>query len=171
MATSDHTPGVFEIPLSQGYWTWVDEIDADLTQWSWYAHFSHERVYARRSIRLNGKTYHIWMHKVIYCRAQNLLIPPEVIDHIDNNPLNNRRDNLRQATPTQNKWNSGTLQRFKEKGILKGAHYHKRDRCWTSSICVNGKFIHLGTFETMEQAHEAYCEAAKRYFGEFSRFS
>jgi hypothetical protein len=46
----------------------------------------------------------------------------------------------------------------------------QQDGMWRSCIKVNYKFIHLGgTFKSPEEAHKAYCEASKKYHGEFSR--
>ena len=51
---------------------------------------------------------------------------------------------------------------------FKGVYKTKSGR-WQAAITVNGKCYHLGTFGTPEAAHAAYCEAAKKYFGEFAR--
>lgn len=162
-----------EITLTKGYMTTVDDIDADLTRYKWHAHIGNTgRVYARRTKYANGKKAgYFWIHRVIAERLfGGLFIHGMDIDHIDNNPLNNRRENLRITTQGQNLQNSGTQKRQIQKGILKGARFHKRDHKWSSSIKIDGKLIHLGTFDTMEEAHDAYCEAARKYHGEFARF-
>lgn len=71
------------------------------------------------------------------------------------------------ATPSQN----GDYSR-KVKGIVpyKGVTLDKRDNSYNANIIVNRKRIYLGSFKTPEQAHEAYKEAAIKYFGEFARF-
>lgn len=102
---------------------------------------------------------------------------PNHIDHKDTNRANNAIDNLRLATPTQNLQNKG-VQPNSRSG-LKGAYYQAakpaRSRRgsgvkeWTSGIKVGSKIIYLGRFYTAEEAHQAYAEAAKRYFGEFAR--
>jgi hypothetical protein len=89
------------------------------------------------------------------------------IDHIDGNPLNNAISNLRLATKTQQQQN--TRVRARNRSGLKGAIYHTDRKVWTSRIKVDGKRIFLGTFHTAEEAHDAYCEAATKYFGTFAR--
>ena len=46
----------------------------------------------------------------------------------------------------------------------------KRTKPWVAQIGVFGKNIHLGYFGTPEEAYRAYCEAAKKHFGEFAHF-
>lgn len=168
MAIYDSTQSTFEIPLTQGYVTVVDMQDAELAAYKWHAHIGHTgRVYARRGIKVEPSNRHVWvwLHKVIVCRRDGIIFPPDIVDHIDNNPLNNTRANLRGVTQSENCRNS----KKREKTVLKGAHFHKRDKKWASSITVGNKAIHLGTFETAEEAHAAYVAASKKYHGEFGR--
>ena len=91
------------------------------------------------------------------------------IDHIDGNPSNNAIANLRLATSSQQKQNK-RVQSNNRSG-LKGAFYHacRKGKKWRSQIKVGDKLIFLGYFHTPEEAHAAYCEAAREYFGEFAR--
>jgi len=98
-----------------------------------------------------------WLHVFGYL--------PEEIDHIDRNRSNNRISNLRPATHAQNLSNA---LRLRTKSGLKGA-YRFQNR-WKSSITSTGKQIHLGLFDTAEEAHAAYVAAAKKYHGEFARY-
>ena len=72
------------------------------------------------------------------------------IDHRDHNKQNNNPNNLRIATKQQNNWNTKNT---------KGCCWHKRDKIWRASICVNSKHIYLGQFDTEEEAHLAYLTA------------
>jgi len=91
---------------------------------------------------------------------------PSEIDHIDCNPLNNRWSNLRESTHSQNLAN-----RKPTAGKpLKGAFFHKTKQKWKAQIKNGAKQVHLGYFASAQEAHAAYCVAAKNMFGEFSRF-
>jgi hypothetical protein len=89
--------------------------------------------------------------------------PPEV-DHIDGNRSNNAWHNLRATNRLNNARN-----RRQSKGRTapyKGI-WHQRDGKWAARIYVNWQSLHLGVFETPEQAHSAYAEASRRLHREF----
>lgn len=94
--------------------------------------------------------------------------PVEVIDHINGDTRDNRISNLREATRGQNQANQ-RISRASASG-LKGVRRHGAGR-WCAAITENKRQIHLGTFGTPEEAHQAYVQAAKRIFKEFARFS
>ena len=87
------------------------------------------------------------------------------IDHKNGDTLDNRLWNLRKATVAQNAANSRRYQTNTSgfKGISKS--YGK----WQAAIRCNGVKKSLGVFSTPEEAHQAYCEAAKRLHGDFAR--
>ena len=89
-----------------------------------------------------------------------------VIDHRDGDPSNNRWDNLRRATVSQNNANR-RLHRNNKCGF-KGVVQNPWGR-FIASIYKNGRRIHLGMFATPEAAHAAYVAAARELFGEFAR--
>ena len=91
--------------------------------------------------------------------------PPGTLDHIDGNPSNNRIDNLREATPSQN----GGTSRKSRRG-LKGAYPMSNHWRWTTKIRAHGVSRYIGSFDTEVEAHEAYRQAAIKLFGEFARF-
>jgi hypothetical protein len=88
--------------------------------------------------------------------------PPQV-DHKDRDRSNNRWDNLRGANAAQNKANSGVSARnqcgWKGVNAQRGKFYAR--------IFADGRFKHLGSFATPEEAHAAYCAAASARWGEF----
>jgi hypothetical protein len=89
------------------------------------------------------------------------------VDHINGNPLDNRRSNLRKCTHCENMRNIKLNIRNKLK--VKGVCYDKERKKYASYIKVNGKTINLGRYDDIQKAHSAYCEASKKYHGEFGR--
>ena len=87
------------------------------------------------------------------------------IDHIDLNPLNNRKSNLRICTPQQNAMNRG-LSKNNISGFT-GVYWSKNDKKWVSQIRYNRKSITLGSFINKDDAIKARKEAEKKYFGEY----
>lgn len=152
-------PDTVEIPLSKGFVAIVNSVDRDLAEYNWRVNALN---YAIRNLHVDTwrKRTTQLMHRVILGRMLGRELETwEVVDHIDNNPSNNRRNNLRLATRQQNTYNSRV--RRTNKSGLKGVHA-VRGR-WRA--CVNG--THLGYFDTPEEAHAAYCAKAKELFGEF----
>jgi hypothetical protein len=90
---------------------------------------------------------------------------PAGIDHRDRNGLNNKWNNLRAANQTQNNGNSRLS--TKNKSGRKGVFWSKHRQTWTAQI-KKGKSTHLGYFETVQEAADAYLIAARNYFGEFA---
>jgi hypothetical protein len=154
------------IPLSSGAHTSVDDCDRDVAIHKWSLKTTSDgKLYAHR--RLSGERKSQSLHRVILSRIIGRdLSPTELCDHIDGNGLNNRRSNLRVATPHQNNANQ-PLRKDSGSG-LKGVSWKKANRKWQAKIRVNRQDIHLGLFSDTEEAHRAYCEAARKYFGEFA---
>lgn len=72
------------------------------------------------------------------------------VDHINGLTDDNRRENLRLVTRSENQHNRRSA---------KGYYLHKRDNKWRAKINLNGKEHHLGYYETEEEAREAYIKA------------
>lgn len=98
--------------------------------------------------------------------GQVLLPSPKgyIVDHINRDPLDNRRVNLRLATLRQNMQNS-----FKGGKFGKGVSYQKKSNRYQARLTTNeGKRIHLGMFATAQEARDAFDLAAPIYHGEFA---
>lgn len=90
-----------------------------------------------------------------------------VVDHINNDKLDNRKENLRVCLPhgnTMNRSKSGNGKSSQYKGV----GFYKRTGEWQARIGFKGKLIHLGMFKTPEEASKIYVKAAKRYFGKYA---
>ena len=88
-----------------------------------------------------------------------------MIDHVNGDPSDNRLCNLREATKSQNMMNIGKI-KSNTSGV-RGVGWSKASQKWRAYIRVNKKDIHLGLFESIEDAKKARVEAAIKYHGEF----
>ena len=157
---------MIEIPLTQGQVALIDDEDYDLvSQYKWCAQWNpHTKsYYAKTNIRkVDGTWTMLHMHRLIMNAKKG-----EQVDHINHNTIDNRKENLRLCTNSQNQHNQG--KRVNNTSGCKGITWHKRDKRWQAQIKLNGKNIHLGLFLTPEEAYEAYCKAALERHGEFSK--
>ncbi len=146
---------MYKIPLTRGMHTIVDAEDYEtLRLYKWHA---MQSGYAARRVG----TRIILMHRVILNAPDGLMV-----DHINGDPTDNRRCNLRLATSQQNHFNRRP--RKKATSQYKGVDWNSRVKRWRVQIYANGKHMTLGYFKTAEEAALVYNEAARKYFGEFA---
>lgn len=95
------------------------------------------------------------------------LITEKYVDHIDRNPLNNRKSNLRKASATENARNR-SVQRNNKSGFT-GVYFRQDTNKWSSHIAIEkGISKPLGCFTNKEDAIKARLEAEAKYFGKFA---
>lgn len=156
------------IPLTYGKEAIVDATDYEwLSKRRCYAVEKSGRWYAA-VVQYRGKhlqhqpTQSIGMHRLI------LNAPPGFqVDHINGDGLDNRRSNLRLATYSQNQANRHT-RIFTNTSGYRGVSFKKQDRRWRAQITVEGRYQHLGYFNTPEEAARAYDRAFYEAFGEYA---
>lgn len=144
------------IVLTTGQIALIDEVDAWLAGMSWRLY----RGYVRRSdgrhlARLADRALH---------RAVLSATPGQLVDHINGDPLDNRRCNLRIASPTENVRNVGQGQVNSPAGVI-GVGWHAGRQKWQASIRVAGKLIYLGLFTEIEAAKAARVSAELKFWG------
>lgn len=91
------------------------------------------------------------------------LIKGKYYDHINRNPLDNRKDNLRQASKNENNQNHKRF--INNTSGFSGVNWHKKQNKWHARITVNNKRIHLGYFNTKYEAIIARLQAELKYYG------
>tara|TARA_R110000868_G_scaffold187781_9_gene430499 strand:- start:1220 stop:1726 length:507 start_codon:yes stop_codon:yes gene_type:complete len=104
-------------------------------------------------------------HRLIYFMFHGWL--PEIVDHADGNPRNNRIENLRAADACKNTQNCKTP--ATNTSGVKGVYFHAGIGKWTASIRVNKRLTHLGTFVSILDAACARKSAEIKHYGEFAR--
>lgn len=111
----------------------------------------NSRGYIVINISSNKKRFHLYGHQFAWYYVYNEIV--DCIDHIDRDKSNNSISNLRSITQKYNTYNSS----------CKGYTYSNRDNTYYSSIHVNNKRIHLGSFNNETDARKAYLDAKEIY--------
>ena len=152
------------IELTQGKVALVDDVDyVYLMQWKWQAHTSRTSWRPTRRTRVEGKWTSRYMYHDI---AERMGMRTAIVDHVDQNPLNNRRSNLRAATYSQNGHNCGPRQRSTT-GV-KGVSFHKEKHKYHAQIQVASKKYHVGYYKTLAEAAVAIQKKRQELVGEFA---
>lgn len=146
-----------QIPLTRGKFALVDDSDFEyLNQFKW--HFG-----GGYATRWGGENCHnLFMHRQIV----NAPLDKQV-DHINSNPLDNRRENLRICTPAENHRNRIGRNKFSFKGVYKT----RRKNGFMSSISNHYKTQYIGFYKTEKLAALAYNKKAIELFGEFAKLN
>ena len=113
------------------------------------------------SVALEGSKYKV--HRLIWMWMTGEDPGELEIDHVDHNPLNNCWTNLRLATRSENNRN---VRGKSKQGLPKGVRRNLGR--FQAQLKLAGKTLHLGTFDSPEEAHRAYMAAANDLHGEFA---
>lgn len=151
-----------QIKLTRGKFTLVDDEDfEELNKYKWYYGDPYVKGFYQS---LDGVKHSIYLHRLILDVKDRHI----VVDHINNDKLDNRKENLRACTQSQNCANSSkcTDNLSGYKGV-----YLSRGKYWIARITYHRKLMHLGIFPTKEEAAIAYNKAALKYFGEFVKLN
>lgn len=161
MPAKRNTPTVL-IPLTRGMFAKIDATDVDrVCAFSWRAAWSGTAWYATASV--DGQ--YTYMHRFIAGATKGSLW-----DHDNGDTLDNRRENIRPATPRESVGN--TKKRKDNTSGYRGVAWHKRANKWVARINRDGLTCHIGLFESAENAARAYDKAATEWFGvEFARLN
>jgi hypothetical protein len=154
------------IYLGEGEWALVEPLDYyRLKNFNWYLGGNGKEFYAFKNVKIGpGKTKMVSMHRQIMNFPEGLLV-----DHRNNNTLDNRRSNLRIATQSQNRQNRRKRENTTSRYV--GVSFDKQTNKWKVKIKTETKEIYLGRFSSEIEAAKAYDAAALKYHGEFARLN
>jgi hypothetical protein len=157
------------VTLSQGLDAIIDAADVHLVDRGVWCAFASGRkdgqkklIYAQSQEGGRIARKRIAMHRLIMDAP-----PGYQVDHINGDTLDNRRSNLRLATPRQNQQNK-SISILNTSGF-KGVQWDQRRGKWFARIRIEGRTTFLGYFALKDDAAAAYAHASKKYHGEFGR--
>lgn len=104
------------------------------------------------------------VHRLIFCWHHGFY--PTQVDHINGKSTDNRIENLRAATPSENLFNRGAPKNSRTK--IKGVYFCNTSQKYVAQISAFRKRKTLGQFDTLKAAQRAYEKAAQRLHGEFA---
>lgn len=139
-----------------------------LMEFPWQLRRSRENAgyYLKATRKLTSGTQMFCFHRMVFGPIQDGML----VDHINGNTLDNRKVNLRLCDRSQNAFNRGKAKN--NTSGFKGVYLDRskfRPRPWRAAFKARNKNINVGMFATAEEAYAAYCEAVKKYHGEFGR--
>lgn len=159
---------LIEIPVTPGMRALVDAKDApSVAGFKWYASRKRHTTYAQRT-RAAGeppgpKT--ISMHRQILCPPSGVHV-----DHVNGDGLDNRRENLRPATPSQNGANNMNypIGPSGYRGVRRAYTGRRKPGGWRAAAKVDGRTVHIGSFANPEDAARAYDAFVLAHHGQFA---
>lgn len=128
-----------------------------IKEYTWYEYVNPKTKYHSLRTRERGTRKNILMTDLLGCKFY---------DHIDRNPLNCRRNNLREVTQQQNTVNKSKMSN-NTSGIT-GVSWDKQRQLWAANICKNYHRVWLGWFQNKDDAIIARLNAEVKYYGEFA---
>lgn len=107
-----------------------------------------------------------YAHRLIYFMFNGYF--PQEVDHIDGNKTNNKIENLRAVTKSQNQHNARI--NVNNTSGVKGISWDKRCGKWKAQIAVNKKNYHLGRFDDFDLAKKTINQFREKYHQEYARY-
>lgn len=145
-------------------------VDDDVFEWArnyrWHSRLKDSRFYAYHNTRRSGRNYRIGLHREVMLSSNN---DGRIVDHIDGNTQDCRRENLRVVSAKQSAHNTRAKRRHTSR--FKGVRRSGVKGKWRATIKSNGKTHHLGSFASEEQAALAYDAAARPIHGTYGRYN
>jgi hypothetical protein len=125
----------------------------------------HLRTTGYVAVCINKKMF--LLHRVVFLWHHGYM--PTIVDHIDGDSTNNKIENLREATQSQNMMNRSASK--STKSGYKGVYLVKKSQKWQAYIAINRKNTSLGYFLDRHEAAKAYNKAALELYGKFAKLN
>jgi hypothetical protein len=123
-------------------------------------HSSPKTKYVQSSKTKNRPMLHLHHLVMNFNKSENKNL---MVDHINRDRMDNRKENLRIVNFTENAINKGT--QSNNTSGYPGIHFGKERQKWEASVKLNKRKIHLGRFDTLEEAVQARLAGEMKYFG------
>lgn len=153
------------LELTKNKKTLLDDDDfafaKSLGSWYWANKKGSKYGYAEMTKRIEGKKIHFKLHRIIMNAQKG-----EQIDHINGDSLDNRRENLRICTQSQNNANRRILST--NNSGYRGVSWSETAQMWRATIKKDGLQKHIGYFPDKKTAARIYNIEAMELFGEFA---
>ena len=141
-----------------------DILKVSISNWYLFYKKSNKRKpYVRSTGKIGGRQ--VSLHRYIL----GITDPAIQTDHINNDPLDNRKSNLRTCTVAENNRNKSSHKNSTSQYL--GVCYDRHRNKWAVCVCYNRKKVYRKRFNTEIEAALAYNKAAKKYFGEYANLN
>jgi hypothetical protein len=154
---------VKEIKLANSdNYTLVDDDDYERFKHLPWRESQHGYAQVCKAVNKRSKTFHL---------HREIMSPPDglYVDHINGNPLDNRKENLRIVTHQQNMFNVKNY--ITNKSGYRGVSWHPQRNKWRARLHYLGNEIHIGVFDSKEDAARAFNKKAAELYGEYARLN
>jgi hypothetical protein len=150
-----------QIPLTKGYFSKIDDEDFEnVSRLSW----KYTGGYAAHNYTSKGVQHSVYMHRLIMDAKKG-----QFVDHINHDPLDNQKTNLRLCTHSRNHMNRTPL--LGKSSRYKGVSWNKQIGKWKAGIQAKGKYRFIGYFISELHAALAYDMWAKATYGQFANLN
>lgn len=155
-----------EICLTRGQVALVDDDDFEkVSKYKWWAAKVINKEYISYYAHAQYKGKRLILHRVILgLDSDNNFY----IDHINGDTLDNRQNNLRVCTSSQNQMNRRVQQ---HSSVYKGVFFLRNRKKWVATLTFNKKCIFIGYFDYEIDAAKSYNKKAIELFGEFAHLN
>lgn len=136
-----------------------DLVIADKYPNSWKSNAKGKRIYIEGKFTVDGNTKYVRLHRLILNARPEL-----VVDHINGNALDNRKQNLREVTIGENLQNTFVVPERKTLSGIKNVYWNDNEQKWQVSIMLKGNTKYIGYYDDINRAKEISLKTRAIFF-------